>query len=459
MSRIWAIAKTTLFGALRMKAAAAVIALLAALLPLLGVATEGDGTLLGKLQTFSSYGLGLVNLLLCLLAASLACWTVSVDLKRMHIQLISTKPVRRWEIVAGKTLGLLILNAFLLILFGATVYGLVRAMPRYVASSDAQRFEAEKKFFNARAGLKVKIDEAAVRKAALARFEELKQKNLLPSDMSQVRILSELIGQERMAAKSCAPGQEKRWDFESIPVRRLQERNAAIFIRFKLESTSMGGDGRIYDRWLVGDARALDAGVERPKTPIFRIERDSPPRTAQEFAVPAAAVAEDGFLSVVFFNDPSLNPGTIILDDVEALFDSGSFEANFARALGMIYIRLAFLSMLGVSLATWLSFPVAALTCLVVFFLGLTNGFMMEALDSLGQTAGAIYQFTIKPIFWLLPKFDGIYNPGSYLIDGRLIEGLFLAQSAFWTAIVKGGAALLFGIWVFSRRELARIEI
>lgn len=459
MRRVWAIARTTIRGVLRMKTFAASMALLVVLLPLMGMATEGDGTLLGKLQTFSSYGLGLVNMMLCLLAMMYGGFTVSDDLKRMHIQLVACKPIRRWEILAGKIIGLLVLNAILLAVFGAVVYGLVVAMGRYASAPDLQRQEAQAKFFQARTGLKVKVDEAAVKKTALERFEQLKSKNLLPPDVSQVRILSELMGQERMAAKSCAPGQEKRWDFESIPVQRLKSAEAPIFIRFKLESTSLGPDNRIYDRWLVGDVRAWEAGLERPKTPILRIERDSPPRTAQEFAIPPQVVADDGYLAVVFFNDPALNTGTIIVDELEALFQSARFETNFVRALGLIYIRLVFLTILGVSLATWLSFPVATLVCMVVFFMGLTNGFMMEALDSLGQTAGTIYQFTVKPIFWLLPKFDGVYNPGGYLVEGRLIEGLFLLRATFWTVMVRGVAVMLAGMWLFSRREIAQVMV
>lgn len=459
MHSLWAIAKNTLSQAIRMKVAAAVIVLLAVLLPLMSVVMEGDGTLLGKLQTFVSYGLGLVNLMLCMLTISVSAFTLSNDLNRNHLYLVVTKPVRRYEIVAGKLLGILILNLFLLLIFGAAIYGLTLAIPRLAKVDPLQTERAQVEFFTARTGLKVSDDEATIRKMAQERFKLLEQTNQLPRDMTQVRILSELMGQERMAAKSCAPGQIKRWDFDGIRMASPEDPNAILFIRYKMEATAVLADNRIYGAWRIGDLRQLDAGLEQVKTPIFQTNRDDVSRTYHEFSVPAAAVAEDGYLGIAFFNAPSLNQTTVILENVEVLFHSGTFTGNFLRALAMIYIRLAFLAALGVSLTTWLSFPVAILVCLVVFFAGLTHSFILESFDGIGQAVGLIYTVTLRPLLWMIPKFDGVYNPSTYIINGRLIEGAFLMKLILTTFVIKGLAVFLFGMWVFSRREIAKAVV
>jgi len=459
MHSLWAIAKNTLSQAIRMKVAAAVIVLLAVLLPLMSVVMQGDGTLMGKLQTFVSYGLGLVNLLLCILTIAVSAFTLSNDLKRKHLYLVVTKPVRRYEILAGKLLGILILDLFLLLMFGAAIYGLTLAIPRLVDADPVQAERASVEFFTARTGLKAGYDEARIRKAAEERFKYLEQNNQLPRDMTQVRILSELIGQERMAAKSIAPGQVKRWDFDGVRLTTPNDPNAVIFIRYKLEATAVLADNRIYGAWRIGDLRQLDAGLEKPKTPIFQADRDDAPRTYHEFAIPATAVADDGYLGVAFFNNPSLNPTTVIAEDVEVLFRSGTFTDNFLRALAMIYVRLAFLAAMGISLTTWLSFPVAILVCLVAFFAGLTHNFILESFDGIGQIVGVIYNVTLRPLLWMIPKFDGVYNPSTYIINGRLIEGTFLAMSILTTVVIKATVVLLFGMWVFSRREIAKAVV
>jgi hypothetical protein len=56
MRRIWAVARTTIRQALRLKVAAVFIAMLLILLPVMSMTVTGDGTLKGRLQTIG-YGL------------------------------------------------------------------------------------------------------------------------------------------------------------------------------------------------------------------------------------------------------------------------------------------------------------------------------------------------------------------------------------------------------------------
>ena len=123
MGRIWAVARNTISQALRMKVAVVVIVMLAILLPLMGIVMGGDGTLKGKLQTFVSYGLSLTSLLLCVLTIAVSTHTLTEEIKRKQIFLALTKPLRRYEIVVGKFLGVVILDVFLLALFGGVILG------------------------------------------------------------------------------------------------------------------------------------------------------------------------------------------------------------------------------------------------------------------------------------------------------------------------------------------------
>ena len=459
MHSLWAIAKNTLSQAIRMRAAGVIIVLLLVLLPLMSVVMDGDGTLLGKLQTFVSYGLGLVSFLLCILTIAVSAYTLSNDLKRRHLYLVVTKPIRRWEVVAGKLLGILILNIFLLTIFGVIIYTLTMMIPGMVQADPYQRERAKVEFFTARTGLKVKYDETKLQQAAEKRFLQLKESGQLPGDMSQVRILLELIGQERMMAKSCPPGQAKRWDFQGVSLKNSDDPDALLFIRYKFEPASPIVGDTMYGLWRVGDLRQLDAGIERLATPIYYVERDGAPRTYHELVVPANAVADDGYFAVEFFNNPAMNPTTIILNEVEVLFHSGTFTTNYIRALLMIYVRLVFLAALGVSLTTWLSFPVAMLICLVAFFAGTANTFIIESFDGMGLVMGMVYMFTLRPLLWMIPQFDGLYNPSSYIINGRLIAWSFLSMMVVVTLFVKAMAVLLFGMWVFSRREIAKAVV
>jgi ABC-type transport system involved in multi-copper enzyme maturation permease subunit len=129
MRSIWAVAKNTVKQALRMKIAVVFIILLLVLLPVIGITTTGDETLKGRLQTFVSYGLSLTGLLLCLLTIIVSVYTVTSDIKYRQIYTVITKPIRRFQFLLGKLLGIILLDVALLVLFSSFIYIFAMYMP------------------------------------------------------------------------------------------------------------------------------------------------------------------------------------------------------------------------------------------------------------------------------------------------------------------------------------------
>jgi hypothetical protein len=455
MHSIWAVARNTLAQALRMKIAVVVILLLLILLPLMSFVMDGDGTLMGKLQTFTSYGLGLISLLLSVLTIAISTYTLSNDLKYKYIFLVLTKPIRRVQLILGKLVGIVLLNLLLLGIFSGILYGCTWLIPKITDSPEGQVLQAQSEFFTSRIGVKPPLDKDKITRQAQQRYDELKTSNQIPEDMPYARIMSELYGQEVMKATKVDPGEAKEWDFENIHVKNPEDPNALIFVRYKYQATITPPDEKVFGQWQVGDLRQLDGGT-RIKTPIYSVPQGEVVRVAHEFAVPADAIAEDGYLGIRFFNNPTLNQTTIIPEELEMLYQTGSFTENYLRAILMIFVRLIFLAMVGISLTTWLSFPVAILVSISIFFVGLANGFILDAIGSLGVMAGIVYSILVKPLLWLLPQFDGIYNPNGYIVAGRTIQWEFLATSTLVTVLVKGLLILLAGMLIFSRREVAK---
>jgi len=457
MHSIWAVARNTLAQALRMKIAAVVILLLLILLPLMSMVMDGDGTLLGKLQTFTSYGLGLISLLLCVLTIAISTYTLSNDLKCKYIFLVVTKPIRRFELIMGKLLGIILLDVLLLGIFSGILYSCTRLIPKITDAPENQKFQAKAEFFTSRIGVKAEINHDLINRRAKERYDELTSLGQIPEDMPYNRIMSELAGQEKMKAKRVDPGQTKEWDFENVRVKNADDPNTFIFVRYKYQTAAPPPDEKVYGLWQVGDLRQFKAGAAKMKTPIYRVERGEVIQVTHEFAVPANAIAEDGYIGIGFFNSTTLNQTAIIPEELELLYQTGDFTANYFRAVLMILVRLVFLAVIGISLTTWLSFPVAVLVCITIFFIGLTNGFILDAIGGVGATAGMIYSILLKPLLWLLPQFDGIYNPNGYIVAGRTIQWAFLATTALITLLVKGLLMLLVGIGIFHRREVAQV--
>ena len=457
MGKIWAVARNTFVSSMRMKIAIVSMLLLIVLLPILSLTSTGDGTVIGRVQSFISYGLGLVSFLLSVLTIIVSCYTLSYDIKYKQIYTVVTKPIRRFELIIGKVLGVVILDLLLLAVFSSIIYTITIQMPRFTKTDEAGLARLNSEFFTARAALKMNIDEQAAENRVLETYNELAKAGRLDESHKKEDVLSELRDAEKFSRRSAEPGGMVLWEFEGV---KPFDVNENIFIRFKFNASQEPPDKNLYGVWYVGDYRQLKSGQPRIQTPIRTIPRKDVINTLREFEVSADAVAADGYLAVVFYNEP-MNETTVIFpmdNGFEVLYKAGNFSDNFIRAVIVIFARLIFLAALGVSLSTWLGFPVAILCCLTVFFMGVINGFVVQSFNYLGQNMAIVYQYTIKPMIWLLPKFDENYNINRYIIDARLIKLSFLAL-AVGVLMIKSLILLLAGFLIFAKRELAKVII
>src|SRR5271155_568403 len=126
MQRIIAIAWLTWKAALRFRLFLVIAALLILAVVGLPLIIKDDGTAQGFTQIILTYTLSVTTALLGLSTLWLSCGTLARDIEECQIQVVATKPIARWQIWLGKWLGIVSLNAALLILAGACVYGLLQ---------------------------------------------------------------------------------------------------------------------------------------------------------------------------------------------------------------------------------------------------------------------------------------------------------------------------------------------
>jgi hypothetical protein len=454
MARIWAVARNTIAQALRMRVAAIFMVLLFILLPLMWIIVTGDGTLKGKLQTFVNYGLSLTSLLLCLLTVIISTFTLTSELKGKQIWTVLTKPVRRYEVLLGKLLGIIVLDAILLAGFATIIYGLTVLMPAISRASDDERVIAQNEFFTARASIKPQAPD--VSREVDEAYKHMVEQHQLPEDMTEQAVRAKLREQFVIQQQAVPLGTEKVWQFYNVDV---AEPNEFIFIKFKYDVAVNPPDLCVYGRWAVGDDRQLGTGAQ-PKTPIYVADRKDSIRTVHEMAVPASAVS-DGYLGVAFQN-PAINNTLVTFnvdEGIEVLYKAGTFAGNYFRAVLLIFIRLIFLAMLGVSLSTWLSFPVAILVGLVAFVLASLSGFIIESFTAL-QNGGVamVYMITLKPVIQMLSQYDA-NGAATYMTKAQLIAWSTLGWEFLLTVCIQGMLVWLIGVLIFHRKEIAKVTV
>ena len=261
----------------------------------------------------------------------------------------------------------------------------------------------------------------------------------------------------RLEKRAAPVGGTLVWEFHNV---RPTDPNQSLFIRFKYDVSVTPPDEQAYGGWQVGDFRQLQPGAQQFQTPIVRQTRKDVVRKFHEIEVPAAVVAQDGYLAVGFYNPP-LNQTVVLFpleDGLEVLYKADTFTGNFIRAALVILLRLVFLACLGALAGSFLSFPVAILFCLVVFVTGSASGFILESFGYMGSNTSRVYAYTIAKIIQLLPQLDK-YNPTKFLVPARLLSWAFVARAAGLLVCVQAVLLLALALLVFSFRELAKVVV
>ena len=451
MRSIWAVATNTIKQALRMKVAAVFLILLLVLLSALGFSSTGDGTLKGRLQTFVSYGLSLTSILLSLLTIIISIYTVTSDIEQRQIYTVITKPIRRFEFLLGKLLGVILLDVVLLSLFAAIIYTITIYMPKFTKASEFELMQANYEFFTARASLTVPAID--VSQEVEDTYKKLERSNELPEDVSYEEIITRITMQKQLANRAADVGQVLTWEFDNV--KSLAQN---FFIRFKYDVAVNPPDMQVLGRWVAGDYQYIKYGTES-ETPIYdRVHKNSV-RDFHEIVIPADVIPEHGHLAVAFQNYP-LNSTVIFFppDGIEVLYKADTFTSNFIRVTFLILFRLIFLACLGTFASTFLSFPVAILLCLVLFSTSCFSGFVMESFGFLSENVSVIYTYTIQWMVRLLPQFDK-YNPTRFMVPGLLLSWSVLVRCAIVMVCIKSLLLLVLALIIFSYREIAKIIV
>ena len=87
---------------------------------------KDDGTARGFTQIILTYTLALTTTLLGFATLWLSCGILAREIEEAQMQMVVVKPIARWQIWLGKWLGIMMLNAMLILLAGGAIYALMQ---------------------------------------------------------------------------------------------------------------------------------------------------------------------------------------------------------------------------------------------------------------------------------------------------------------------------------------------
>src|SRR5688572_23612340 len=138
MRRILAISLLTLRAAFRFRVVLVMALLLLGGVVILPLIIKDDGTARGFTQIILTYTLALTTMMLGFMTLWLSCGILAREIEEAQMQMVAVKPIGRWQIWLGKWFGLLILNAAMLAITGAVIYGFMQYRARKLNASEQE---------------------------------------------------------------------------------------------------------------------------------------------------------------------------------------------------------------------------------------------------------------------------------------------------------------------------------
>jgi len=476
---VLAIARNVLSEAVRMKLSLLFIAMLILGLIFLPTVLNGEQPLRFRVQGFLQYANMITFGLVAMLVLFFGVATVAFEQRDKIIWQTMTKPVAAWQYVLGKWLGVVVLAAVLLLVSAAGVFLFTEGLRRTPAVGEVRAYEPmdearamtedrmilETRVLTARRSVFPSLpfnardpgfDDAVERRIA----DEQRQGEFNPTPGDRVRFRAEAVQQAAAEYRSIDPRTEGMEEFVFSGLGEAKEKNIPLTLQYKIDAEGNRPDVfynltfAFNDGSMVGPRRT-GLGFAHTLSVSPRYIDDNGVLRLQ--VVNGSLEATNGVLGLVGNTNSIVFPP----DGLEISYQVGTFRGNFLRVQSVQWVKLAFLAMVAVCSATFLSFPVACLISVGVFFLAQSSGWVQGALPGWGTTTTtgdfdafrwAIYHFSdfISGLFTVYHDLQ----PTRRLSDGRLLGWGTVANGVSVLGLI-GVVIYAMGVYAFRSRQLA----
>jgi len=460
MQRLLAIAWLTWKAAFRFRLFVVVAVLLLAAVVGLPILIKDDGTARGFTQILLTYTLTIITALLGLCTLWLACGTLARDIEECQMQVVAVKPVARWQIWLGKWLGIVSLNAALLALAGGSVFILLQWRATRLPAN--QQAVLRNEVLVARGSAKPRnLDKEIETETDQLLKERLQKSGMTSADLPLVRqqIREQLKAEYQLVPPGTLDAPSYRvWQIH-LGLAKNFLRDKPLYLRVKFNAANRSPSGTFTGLWQVGVPETAQVWRSQPMSLA--------PDTFHEFEVGQNLFDENGVITVAFLNPNNTALLFPLEDGMEVLYPAGSFALNYVRGLGIIFCWMALLAALGLTAASFLSFPVAAFFSMAMLVMSFSTG-TLDTVVSEGSLVGYNSEsnaYTRTPLDAVaVPLFRAAlkvidlakaFSPIDQLSTGRSIPWSELGLAIGQIVLLLGGVVAAFGMFTFSRRELA----
>ena len=419
MRKIAAIATLTVRSAIRSRVLAAAAAAIITVIITLPFMIKGDGMPGSKLSIFINYSFGLLMFVTSLTATWCGAGAISLEVGTRQIQLLVTKPLKSVQIWAGKLIGLMMINLFLLVLGGALMYAMIHWTLGTVETGKSD------------------------------------QRDLGRDIMTVYRTVSPLKtpgASSRQAA--VGPGQVYRWQFDLT--RQTADTQFAL-LKFRFIPSPFSYQSPVAGIWHASTKKQTD---------LLNKKHMISPNMTVYLNIPG--IERTSILNLEYLNTQTNPAVTVFLpsdNGLSLLIPESSFETNLLRGLMIVFARLVFFTSLGMITGTLFTFPVAVFASLGLLITAYSGGFVRQLAerglwifvsDDKFSNITLIFNEIVRVLFrffvLILSPLER-FNPLDFLPDSLYIPWSLVGQSFIMLFCLYPLILLLIGAECLSRRE------
>jgi ABC-type transport system involved in multi-copper enzyme maturation permease subunit len=391
MSGVAGVAGAVVDEAVRMRSVMALAVVFVGLVPALPLLVDPTERLAYRVQFLIAWTLGVSGVILSLLTVLLACGSVCGDIESGRIHMTLSKPLRRWEYLVGKWLGILLVDLLLVALAGGGTYVLVRMLAAGPATDAADRQAVDRQVLVARRAVGPRPDRPEEYEAAIAAAIDRLQIDEPDAFRQRPDAVRRRIRREYESQwHTVTPDMETTFLFPGVDGGGAGGEPVQLQVEPRVSNVDVDLADVRFVMWINGRPWPLADGRQ--------VEITLPSRVRHVFGIPSSLVTGAEDLRVRIANRNLVPPGetraTAITfppgDGMKVLVPVGGFETNFVRCLLIMWAKLGLLAAVGVAAGATLDLPLAILATLVVSIASFGGAFISEAMGTynvVGDTA------------------------------------------------------------------------
>lgn len=469
---VFGIARNVLIEATRLRISMVFLVLFVLLLAALPGWLDAEQPLRYRVQSFLQFGTGVSFWVIAMLVLVFSVATVTLEQRQRVIWQTMTKPVTAWHYVLGKWLGVSALAAVLLMVCGTAVFTFTEYLRNQPAIGEREAFidtagrplspdrlALESQVLTARRATRADpppLDDAKVNEQVEARIQNERVLNpaFATTAEDRAKVKTDLLKEIESAYRAVEPGQEALYFFSGLG--DAVGSGTPLTLKFVINSGSNRPDILYNLTFSFRDGSIIERQVALGQGSTI---------TLKPGLIDEEGRLGFGVLNGRFVNESQVlgNPETMHFppDGLELSYSVGSYRINFLRVCVVLWIKLAFLAMLGVTCGTFLSFSVACLVSLGAFLSAEGSTFIKTALES---WSSADQKGNVNVVYWVFEMISrgvvglfGTYaelRPTARLVDGLLLSwgdvGLGMLVLGLWTLVLFAA-----GVLILRNRELA----